>query len=63
MDSGVSRIPLIVYTVYMEKGINIEIKRDVHRLLKVRAAEEGLTVSETIRVMLLKKYAKVLRKL
>jgi len=36
------------------RGINVEIKRDVHKSLKVRAAKEGLTISEMIKVLLKK---------
>lgn len=35
-----------------DRGVNICVKRDVHLLLKVRAAKEGLTISELVSKLL-----------
>lgn len=53
MDSEGIHNPYIWYSEYM-RGTNVEIKPDVHKLLKIRAAKEGLSISDTI-AMLLKK--------
>lgn len=36
----------------MERGINVEIKRDVHKRLKIRAAKEEKSISELIALLL-----------
>lgn len=45
---------ILYYSIDMnkERGATVAVKRDIHRLLKIRAAQEGLSISELIKKLL-----------